>query len=119
MSELKPCPYCGGEGVIGCSYCDIFDRYCDWFVECAECGATNINPTKGYSTKEEVIKAWNTRAESKDYLKEVHDWAYSNMECCDEPEWSLFTGIVGAISKYRREISKCNNIPDDYYDIEF
>ena len=41
--------------------------------------------------------------ESKDFLKEVYDWAYFNMECCDEPEWSLFTGIVGVISKYRIE----------------
>lgn len=59
--ELRPCPYCGGEGIVGCSYTDIFDRYCDWFVECGQCGATNINPNRGYDSREEAVKAWNTR----------------------------------------------------------
>lgn len=40
--------------------------------------------------------------DSEDFLKEVYDWAYSGMECCDEPEWSLYTGIVNVIAKYRR-----------------
>lgn len=59
--NTEPCPYCGGEGIVGCSYADLWNRMCDWFVECAECGATNINPTRGYSTEEAAIKAWNTR----------------------------------------------------------
>ena len=64
--ELKPCAYCGGEGIVGCSYADLWDRYCDWFVECEKCGATNINPTRGYGSREEAAKAWNMRVKSKE-----------------------------------------------------
>lgn len=55
----------------------------------------------------------------QDYLKEVYDWAYSNMEGCDEPEWSLFAGITGVIAKYWRETSLPSHTPNDYDDIEF
>ena len=62
--DTKPCPYCGGEGIVGCSYVDLWNRMCDWFVECAKCGATNINPTRGYSTEEGAVNAWNTRCQN-------------------------------------------------------
>lgn len=38
-----------------------------------------------------------------DYLSEIYDWAFTSMECCDEPEWSLFSGITSVIEKYWRE----------------
>ena len=41
--------------------------------------------------------------ESEDFLREIYDWAFFNMESCDEPEWSLFSGIIGVISKYWKE----------------
>ena len=37
------------------------------------------------------------------YLLEIYDWAISGMEGCDEPEWSLYSGIADVIAKYLRE----------------
>lgn len=61
MSELKPCPFCGGEGVVGCAYGSVYGISDDWFIECAHCGTTNISPTRGHATEAEAIEAWNTR----------------------------------------------------------
>ena len=60
MTELKKCPFCGGDA-RGCS-CDRFDGYqgdCTiWRVKCLEC---KIIIQRG--TKEKAIEAWNRRAE--------------------------------------------------------
>ena len=36
-----------------------------------------------------------------EWLKDVKETCYANMECCDEPEWSLFSTINDAIELYR------------------
>ena len=114
--DLRLCPFCDGEAQI----IQDLDKY---VVGCSndEClGFSGLSWL--YDSKEEATLAWNTRGGSYDYLKEIYDWAFFNMECCDEPEWSLFTGITSVIAKYWRETSKpsiSSDIPDDYYDIEF
>lgn len=37
-----------------------------------------------------------------DYLQEIYDWAYFNMEGCDEPEFSLYDGLCNTIMNYWR-----------------
>ena len=60
MTELKKCPFCGGEANIE-SY-DPYDGYQGdcmvWRVKCLECKAIIQR-----RTKEEAIEAWNRRAE--------------------------------------------------------
>lgn len=52
MSELKPCPFCGGEAEI------MGYRYdCKWII-CKKCMAE----TAAYETSEQAIAAWNRRA---------------------------------------------------------
>ncbi|MBQ8603888.1 MAG: Lar family restriction alleviation protein [Oscillospiraceae bacterium] len=49
-SELRPCPFCGGEGK--------YQKYDIWHtVECKECRAV----AAVYKTREEAITAWNRR----------------------------------------------------------
>ena len=70
MSELKPCPFCGGEArewnngsmepIIdeNGAYVDMLISSLDMFgIECERCFCQNI----GYATEIEAIKAWNKR----------------------------------------------------------
>lgn len=53
MSELLPCPFCGGEANTVLRNAD------DWHVECHDCAAKSGT----YGFKKYAIEAWNTRAE--------------------------------------------------------
>lgn len=59
MSELKPCPFCGGEYTqvryIGWKSPSAFDS--GYRAECCDCGVI----TAAYPTKAEAAAAWNTR----------------------------------------------------------
>jgi len=57
--ELKPCPFCGGEARIENQYvhkwvvgCESFGCICMWLW----------SYTPLFSSREEAVKAWNTRA---------------------------------------------------------
>ena len=52
-TQLKPCPFCGGQARLNGSY--YFD------VECTECGIR----TAPSSSDAEVIKLWNTRTKEE------------------------------------------------------
>ena len=84
MTELKPCPFCGGEAKMR------------WlkvpppmpFVVCKSCGAESTV----YRTEAEAISAWNTRAERTCEVDEVVDdnWEYRvwtfELSCCHDYE---------------------------------
>jgi len=56
--ELKPCPFCGGEG---CIQRHEFVGYTDTFgIVCLDCGCET---RQFYDTKKDVIKLWNRRAD--------------------------------------------------------
>lgn len=63
MSELKPCPFCGGSD-IKCFLFDPFDGYqgdcSSYIVECKECGAEMQKRHKA-----EAINAWNRRVDNE------------------------------------------------------
>ena len=63
MSELKPCPFCGGEA-------DISDEGTGtepfrYWVYCPN-NACFVEGTAAYATEAEAIEAWNTRADDND-----------------------------------------------------
>ena len=55
MSELKPCPFCGGEAKVFGNYEDT-----NYHVNCTndECGCCWV---ANYETEEEAIEAWKGR----------------------------------------------------------
>lgn len=55
MSELKPCPFCGGEAELYASPAKDGWNY----VFCKKCQTAGDN----YDTEAEAIEAWNTRHE--------------------------------------------------------
>lgn len=59
MSELKPCPFCGGEG---CLQEHIFVGYTNTYgVVCLDCCAET---RQFFRTREEAIEAWNRRTDA-------------------------------------------------------
>ena len=55
MTELKPCPFCGGKGKFTELYKNIF------VVSCPNCGVG----TAIFSHPEKAIEAWDRRAEAE------------------------------------------------------
>ena len=54
--ELKPCPFCGGEGYLNdITYLDEKTRY---YIMCTKCKAS----TGLQKSKKAAINIWNTRA---------------------------------------------------------
>lgn len=55
MTELKPCPFCGGEAVL--DRLIPITRPLQYFVYCKSCAVESA----GYPNRQLAIKAWNTR----------------------------------------------------------
>lgn len=63
MEKLKPCPFCGGFGVISKN---IFDtHYC---VKCCSCGCS----TEYFAYQDDAVEAWNRRSDVHD--RNVGEW---------------------------------------------
>lgn len=52
--EIKPCPFCGGEGRLEET---IMGRPIEYFIGCRNCGIE----TRLFKTSEEALEFWNTR----------------------------------------------------------
>ena len=74
MSELIPCPFCGGEARKSG---ERFENTILSWVYCLSCGAAG-----GYQhTEAEAIEAWNTRAERT--CENVSKWKDERLECSE------------------------------------
>jgi hypothetical protein len=91
--ELKPCPFCKSAGKLYNHYGNR--RKYGWDVDCS-----GNKHCRGYGggyiaiwTKEDAIKAWNTRADNAliDTLVEALEWYIQNDDTRDEEgnEYSL------------------------------
>ena len=76
MEQLKKCPFCGGEVYL--TQEDFYGRSDnDWMVSCDNCSLL-FGFTSQFLTKEEAIKAWNTRKPMErivERLEACHDTA--------------------------------------------
>lgn len=66
MPELKPCPFCGGYVHLD----DAYSYFRDFVLYCESCGMI-FTIDSICITKEELIEAWNQRAELNKDEKEV------------------------------------------------
>ena len=64
MTELLPCPFCGGEAELHASYDMDTNEVDGWFAWCNNEQCECKPETNEYFTEAEAIAAWNTRAET-------------------------------------------------------
>lgn len=62
MSELKPCPFCGGNAKMFSAKANAAGTRFVYWVECNGSMCKCSPKTENYYTKEEAAKAWNKRA---------------------------------------------------------
>ena len=71
MSELLPCPFCGGEAEI-CHVTQLWEPRDSYWAKCKNCRINGAHHT----TEAEAIEAWNTRAYTTDEVTLSGMYAY-------------------------------------------
>lgn len=67
MDELKPCPFCGGEGHMEIKdRADYREYYQTGFIVCERCGCRTRSVDTSHGWKKIVIEAWNRRVNNGD-----------------------------------------------------
>lgn len=91
--KLKKCPFCGNKGCIG----ELEDTF---YVVCCHCNAEqyphNVLDSYGATnkwTKEEAIKAWNTRHESQPALVRLDEGEVERQIKCHIEQGTRSIGI--------------------------
>lgn len=84
MSELKPCPFCGGEAWMRISDAPQILR-----IECRECHAATTSFVADSIGEKEAAAAWNTRTDYHGYeqaaieaWKSIKKWNTRHVETC-------------------------------------
>ena len=68
MSELKPCPFCGGEAKIYATTTGTFPNHAKHYCYCEKCfasGQSFSDFTNDGSSVFDAIEAWNRRADDE------------------------------------------------------
>ena len=66
MSELKCCPFCGGEA----KYMEIKDFFISRFVTCTKCG---IETLRNCLNRKDAIKRWNRRTPMANIVEKLEE----------------------------------------------
>lgn len=69
MSELKPCPFCGGKA---CMITHRFNRWPNTYsVKCLDC---YVQTPLSYATEQEALNAWNRRVDTPHKCGDCEDF---------------------------------------------
>ena len=69
MSELKCCPFCGGEA----KYMEIKDFFISRFVTCTKCG---IETPRNCLNRKDAIRRWNTRTPMANIVEKLEEASF-------------------------------------------
>ena len=70
MSELKCCPFCGGEATLKR---DQKDDFVEWSVGCYNRGCVCSAHTYCYDNKDDAIRDWNTRTPMANIVEKLEE----------------------------------------------
>lgn len=77
-SELKPCPFCGGEAehILDNIYSNDPKRIHATWVQCTKCGSDGKHIVDRHDNdhRSEAIKAWNTRTQPPALSEPKEEW---------------------------------------------
>lgn len=101
MSELLPCPFCGGNFIVACRTNDK-SKY---VVMCNETDCQMEVLTDQFDTRSEAVAAWNTRTPTtsaieaaKTAAEEILDWL--NFDCALDEVKENIEAVTYIISKH-------------------
>ena len=88
-TELKPCPFCGGEAICDETEPDT-SRGGTYHVSCSgdDCAGDIYLPNQSFWSREQAITAWNTRHSpvSSEEARQALEWLEDRIEmlqvCC-------------------------------------
>ncbi len=98
--ELKPCPFCGGEGKLYVFPDHIMTKY---NVQCLGCGASG----RYSNSKNDAVYAWNYRTSINIDILKMELRKYADLKCF-VGETELANGILKAISFIKQEFENAN-----------
>lgn len=98
MSELKCCPFCGGEAKYISFTQGLFVQR---FVTCTKCG---IETKRNYLKKEDAINQWNTRKPLDNIVEKLEERSAWHQKYGDSSGYT-FAGYEGAIDIVKQEIN--------------
>ena len=100
MTELKQCPFCGGEA-------KLVRTWHLHHIVCRSCGATigevNEHPND-FRTRDEVIAAWNRRAIDRNALLDLAEELEEPW--CLEEGFETVEGIMHVAEEYERAVAE-------------
>lgn len=70
MSELKCCPFCGGEATLKR---DQKDDFVEWSIGCYNRGCVCSAHTYCYDNKDDAIRDWNTRKPMDNIVEKLEE----------------------------------------------
>ena len=123
MSELKPCPFCGGESLLRERYINGAANTKHYIRECRHCKATFAN---WYRSIKKANEAWNRRAQpdnepltleqstNADRIRGMSDeemavWLVGATVCervCDEDEYCHGNECVERVTRWLKQPAK-------------
>jgi Lar family restriction alleviation protein len=79
--KLKPCPFCGGEAIMGNAY-DVY------WITCKHCKASSMS----FHTSKQAIEAWNRREPIDKIVEQLEEKATEAGEWYNNYEDSYYEG---------------------------
>lgn len=108
MSDLKCCPFCGGEATLKR---DQKDDFVEWSVGCYNRGCVCSAHTYCYDNKDDAIRDWNTRKPMDNIVENIE----KHLEKDSHNEYSSYyrgnyqmISVYDAIDTIKQEINNGN-----------
>ena len=85
MSELKCCPFCGGEARLYSFHSQTIKTYKEYWVKCKN----DCCQTKNFRSEEKAVEQWNTRTPMDNIVEKLEELKKDNTNGCEKVNQEL------------------------------